>query len=196
MKLLVFIVSTLGSSICGYAQSPPGAPPEGAGFDKTCVYRRKFSESERLKFYPFSVADTIKLISFRYHDNNYPISKEHITNDSLVEEKTLSKEEVAKLTDILFNNVAKRPGNIRSVSDCFEPRNAVVFIDKSGKLKEYMLICFHCRRFESSSPEKFYTWNICDQKSEMIRKFFVTADVKFGTDLSISEYPGECDVCQ
>ena len=187
----------LRSSIYTYAQSQPGPPPykPKGGVDENCIYRNKYTETERLKFYPFNVSDTIKLISFRYHNNNYPINKDHITIDSLVEEKTLSKEEVARLTDILYNNVPRRPGNIHAILECFEPRNAVLFIDKSGKLKEYMLICFHCRRFESSSSEKFGEWDICNQKSEMIRKFFVSAGMKFGTDLSISEYPGECDDC-
>jgi hypothetical protein len=195
MRYLIFIFLAIEPVISIQAQSPTGVPPKG-GFDDNCVYRNKYTESERLKFYPFNVADTIKLISFRYHDNNYPVNKEYIATDSLVEEKTLSKEEVALLTDILYNNVPKRPDNSHSFLDCFEPRNAVLFIDKSGKLKEYMLICFHCRRFESSSSEKFGEWDTCNQKSEMIRKLFVSAGVKFGTDLSISNYPGECDVCR
>jgi hypothetical protein len=162
--------------------------------DENCIYRNKYSETERLKFYPFNVADTIKLISFRYHDNNYPVDKEHIITDSLVEQKVLDREEVARLTDILYNNGPNKPGKSRSIVDCFEPRNAVLFIDKAGKLKEYMLICFHCRRIESFSSEKIGTWDDCDQKSEMIRQFFVAAGVKFGTDLTINT--GECDVCR
>jgi hypothetical protein len=195
MRCLLFISLVFGSLMNGFAQSPPGGPLNGE-FDKNCVYRNKYTESERLKFYPFNIADTIKLISFRYHSNNYPIGNGHINTDSLLEQKILNKEEVAGLTDFLYNIMPKRPGNIGTFSMCFWPRNAILFIDKSGKLKEYVLICFHCHRYESSSSGNFGNWDECYQKSEILRKFFVSAGIKFGTDLSIREYPGECDGCQ
>ena len=67
---------------------------------------------------------------------------------------------------------------------CFYPRNAILFIDKTGKLREYLLLCFHCYRYESSS-DNIMLWDPCNQKIEMIRRFFVSAGIKYGPDLKM-----------
>jgi hypothetical protein len=144
------------------------------------------------------VSDTIILVSFRYHKNNYPINQHHISFDSIIEKRVLNKAEIGQLTDILYNNVAKKHGNIGSVNMCFFPRNAIpwsgiytiLFIDKTGQLREYVLLCFHCDRYEPSS-DGIWLWDPCNQKLEMIHRFFISAGIKFGTDRSIQEYPGE-----
>lgn len=123
--------------------------------------------------YPFNISDTVKLVSFRYHNNN-------------------------QFTDVLYNNVTKNFGksnaiHIGSVSQCFDPRNAVLFIDKTGKLKAYVLICFHCRRFLQNPEKPGWNWDFCDQKFEMIRQFFISTGIRYGTDLSVNEFPGELD---
>ena len=191
MRQLSLLIFSLGLLISGQGQSPPGALiKEPKGTNENCIHKDKYSVSERLRFYPFNVADTIMLVSFRYHHNNYPVRKDYITTDSLIEQRVLSKTEVNQLTDIIYNTDAKKHGNIASVAECFEPRNAVLFIDKAGKLRAYMLICFHCRRYEPSS-EDIGSWDNCNQKPEMIRRFFTSAGIKFGTDLAINGYPGE-----
>src|SRR6478736_6387452 len=125
-----------------------------------CVYKNKFSSGQRIKFYPFDVVDTIKIVSFKYHWNNYHFSDSGLTSDSLIESDILSGSEINELTDILFNNSRKRKTNIGSVTMCFEPRNAILFINKDGKLIENILICFHCNRIELSS-DKIYNFDQC-----------------------------------
>jgi hypothetical protein len=172
-------------------QSPPGRVIKARkGVDENCIYINKYSEAARSKFYPFNVSDTIMLVSFNYHKNNYPIDQHSISYDSLIERRVLNKAEVAQLTDILYNNVAKKHGNIGAINQCFFPRNAILFIDKTGKLREYVLLCFHCKRYESSY-DKIERWDSCYQKFEMIYQFFISTGIKFGTDPTIDIYPGE-----
>ncbi|MES2777286.1 MAG: hypothetical protein V4722_24120 [Bacteroidota bacterium] len=155
-----------------------------------CIYKPKYSPAQRKKFYPFKIAATIKLVSFRYHNDNSPFKNDTLLTDSLVEVKSLTKTEVDGLTDILYNNFYKTQPNYGSLTQCFYPRNAILFLDRSGHLKEYVLICFHCDRHEESS-DKIYFGNDCTQKMEKLRLFFVSAGIKFGTDRSIDLYPGE-----
>ena len=176
---------------------PPPIPTHKVpkdGYDRDCVHRNLYTETQRSHFFPFNVADSVKLVSFRYHNNNYPVRKDHIISDSLIEQRLLTKSEVNQLTDLIYNYGPKKKHDINYVTECFWPRNAVLFIDKSGQLRAYMLICFHCRRYENST-DNMWPWNDCDQKSEMIHQFFISAGIKFGTDLTIEEYPGECDDC-
>ena len=163
--------------------------PKGA--DDRCVYRPKYSPAKRLQFYPFNIADTIKLISFRHHLKNYPVSRDSVVKDSLLEVKVLQPQEVNQLTDILYNNFYKKFSGIGVLAQCFTPRNAILFIDKTGKLKESILICFHCNRYEVWSGTYNVFGNECDEKMEMIRKFFITQGVIFGTDRDVDSYPGE-----
>ncbi|SRR5579871_5018887 len=158
--------------------------------DLNCFYKPKYSEAQRNQFYPFNIADTIKLISFRYHRHNYPIKGDTLLIDSLIEIKVLSKAEINNLTDILYNNFYKKQRNYGSITQCFFPRNAFLFYDKVGHLREYILICFHCSRHEESS-NKIYFGSNCIQKVEKLQQFFVSLGIKFGTDKTVDLYPGE-----
>jgi hypothetical protein len=113
-----------------------------------CHYKSKYSVEERNGFYPFNSVDIVKLVSFRYQKNNNPVSQNQILVDSLIENKTLTTEEVSTLTDILYNNFYRKKPNYGSITQCFFPRNAILFLDKFGNLKDYILLCFHCDRHE------------------------------------------------
>ena len=165
----------------------PFPPVQG---NLNCHYVKKFNEQQRLQFYPFNVSDTIKLVSFRYHANSYPIHKDSLLIDSLIETKILTNDQVNKLTDIMYNNFFKKQPNYDVTSLCFLPRNAILFVDKNGKLKEHIGICFHCDNYTKSS-EEIKMGDDCDQKMEKLRKFFIAAGIKFGTDNTIDSYAGE-----
>ena len=158
--------------------------------DLNCIYKKKYSTIQRSQFYPFNISDTIKLVSFRYHRLNYPIKGDTLFVDSLTEIKTLTEAEINNLTDILYNNFYKRQPNYGSLTQCFFPRNAILFYDKDGHLKESILLCFHCDRHEESS-DKIDFGSDCIQKMEKLRHFFVSLGLKFGTDKAIDKYPGE-----
>jgi len=165
-------------------------PKSKEGIDQNCVYNKKYSEIQRLSFYPLNISDTVKLISFRYHNNDYPVKKGHLVKDSILEIRVLNKKDIGRLTDILFNYTSDRKGNIRSTRSCFQPRNAILFIDRVGQVREYALISFSCDQFEISS-NRIEKWDPCYQKSQMILRFFISAGIKYGTDLAMHNYPGE-----
>lgn len=156
----------------------------------TCFYKQKYTVSERNKFYPFSISDTIKIVSFRFHRQNYPIKGDSVLTDSLIEVRVLTKSAVNTMTDILYNNFYKKRPNYGTVTQCFFPRNAILFYDKSGALKESILLCFQCDRHQESS-DKVNFGSECTQKMELLRQFFVSSGLKFGTDKTIDLYPGE-----
>jgi len=158
--------------------------------DLSCFYKSKYSEAERNRFYPFNISTTIKIVSFRHHRLNYPINGDSLLVDSLIEIKTLTKADKSKLTNIIYNNFYKQKPNYGSITQCFFPRNAILFFDKSGRLVESILLCFHCGNFKLSS-DKIVMGDKCSQKVEKLRKLFVEFGLKFGTDNAIIEYPGE-----
>jgi hypothetical protein len=191
MRLFLTILFVLGSLSVLNAQhsNKQMKMPKPKG-DLNCYYKSKYSADERNKFYPFNSADIIKLVSFRYHKNNYPIGKNGLAIDSLIESKTLTNEDISNLTDILFNNFYKRQPNYGVVTQCFFPRNAIIFLDKFGNLTDYILLCFHCNRHQEGSDSVKYG-DECEQKVELLRDFFISKGIMFGTDAKIESYPGE-----
>jgi hypothetical protein len=191
MKFLILILA-LGGHIQSVSAQETGkqvksSKPKG---DLNCVYKSKFSVLQRATFYPYRVAESVKLISFRYHRNNIPLKGDSVIADSLIESKVLSKHEIDQLSDIIYNNFYKKQPNYGVSTQCFLPRNAILFSDKSGKTIGHVLICFHCDRHKESSDE--INWgDECSQKMENIRQFFISKGVKFGTDKTIDNYPGE-----
>ena len=66
----------------------------------------------------------------------------------------------------------------------FLSAQAILFFDKSGHLKESVLICFHCHNYEQSD-DKLILGDDCSEKMEKLRQFIIAAGLKFGTDFSI-----------
>ena len=191
MKYLVFMLFFVGCLADVMAQGEiERVKVLKAKGNLNCVYKPKFSVSKRSQFYPFNNTDTVKLVSLRYQRNNYPIKLDTVYVDSLIEVRILTVNEREQLTDILYNNFYKARPNYGELSSCFTPRNAILFVDRSGQVKEYILLCFHCNRHEQSSERVFYGSD-CTQKMDKLMKLFITVGIKFGTDKSIERYQGE-----
>lgn len=190
MKILPVCVITLLIALNSAGQAPPGPPKIVIGANHNCIYKKKYSLEERLKMFQFEEGDTVKLVSFLYMSRNLPVSGNNVIKEKLKETKVLSYAETATLTDILYNNFIIKSSGIGRLEMCFTPRNAILVFTKDGKLKNVILICFHCNRFESSHKD-LDLGETCDQKMAMVRGFFVSKGVYFGTDMKVYSYPGE-----
>jgi hypothetical protein len=148
-----------------------------------CVHRNTYTTSQRNKFYPFSTATQIRFVSFhettRRVIDHLPIKYGSVDYSKLLEIKTLNKQQRDELTDILYN-VKERNAN-RSVYEggCYEPHNAILFVDKRGHTFAFIEICFHCLRFRQSS-RKFRLAEFCEGKYDLIKKCFESAGIKIG----------------
>ncbi|MFT3935842.1 MAG: hypothetical protein QM726_19595 [Chitinophagaceae bacterium] len=191
MKSILFLILMMGQGTFLTAQKTVRkiSVPKLKG-DLNCFYKRKYSPIQRTYFYPFNIKGSIELVSFRYHKRNCPVEPGALLTDSLIERKVLSLTEIDSLTDILYNNFYKQRPNYLSLTQCFSPRNAILFYDKAGRLKENILLCFHCSRHEESS-DKVNFGSDCIQKLEKIRQFFISVGVHFGTDIENNFYAGE-----
>src|SRR4030095_4868593 len=157
--------------------------------DPTCIYKDRYPAEQRRGSYPFSKADSIVFISYRFHENNIPVKKDDVVQDSIIEMRWIFKEEIDELTDILYNNFYTTQPNFTPESKCYFPRNAILFYS-GNKLIETVVICFSCDEFRTSS-ERVNMGDKCDQKMSKLRIFFKQKGVIFGTDPTIKSYPGE-----
>jgi hypothetical protein len=117
--------------------------------------------------------------------------KQKLDHTRIKEKKILSALEVDKLTDVLYNfgyTSTKSYKNLLYPADdgynCYNPRNAIVFLDEKGLIAEYIEICFECHRREESS-EKMKTGEFCTEKYDLIRKYFYANGIKYGTNKDV-----------
>ncbi|MGZ3820711.1 MAG: hypothetical protein ACXVJN_07170 [Mucilaginibacter sp.] len=167
-----------------------------------CVFVNKYSIAQRLKKYPYSKA--VKILAVSYHvwggpdadirletEEIKPKTKDttglQIINDSLdysklIEVKKLNKQQVNRLTNIIFNTDYKVIDYINEddPNGCFNPRNALIFFDRNGKVFDYIEICFECNTFYSKS-ERIQIGTKCIQKYALLKKYFISLGIKYGT---------------
>ena len=167
-------------------------------FDESqdCAKRNSKSFSSRIKNYPFNLTAKIQLVSFKhnpdtanfgeYTRDSLPKLNDTVCYSKLFEVKTLSLTQIDKLTDLMYNYgfkfIPKIKGNvylIGSVLQCYNPRNAILFLDKDNKVFEFIEICFECKRIRTSS-DSIGIGVKCNQKLKMIQNFFKEVGIDYG----------------
>ena len=165
-----------------------------------CARVKSIPLADRLKRYPFNKAKEIQLVSFKssydtatgeYYKDSLPRMNDIICYSKLFEIKTLTPKQVDTLTDLIYNYNFKfkyKPkGNVYFIGtmiQCYNPRNAILFLDKDNKVIEFIEICFECKRTRTSSDNVSLGTN-CNQKLLLIKKFFKEAGIQYG----VSEQP-------
>lgn len=183
-----------------HTDRPKSILPDDKLYYRDCVFTHRYSIAQRLKKYPFSKA--VKVLAVSYNDGlpnpdviittkklkpngrlRSDIHNDTLDDKSLFEFKQLTSRQVNRLTNMIFNTDIKVHHNldeyVATESMCFEPRNALVFIDKNGKVFDYVEICFQCKGTESKS-RRIHIEN-CNQSLEMAKKFMIDLGIKFGT---------------
>jgi len=162
---------------------PGGYPKSVLKIEKEnhkCVNLPKKSFATILKKYPFDRTAQIHLVSFK--DKKLPIENDTVCYSKLYEVKSLTLRQIDSLTNIMYN--IGFGGTILLVEEiaCYEPRNAILFIDKEGKTFEFIEICFECQQTVNSS-DKIDFGEVCNEKFNLIKKQFLSAGISYGTTI-------------
>jgi hypothetical protein len=187
---------------------PTKAETKLAEYNAQCVHHNKYSAAQRLKFYPFNKAVQVKLVAFYgLSDPNvqisidstaqkaqqrikywlYPFNGNQIDSTQFMEVKLLDKTQVNKLTDILYNIGERAPNTFPYPNyKCYEPRNAIVFINSRGKIFAYIEICFQCQRIRTV-PENMKMGQFCDGKLALLKKYLADQGIVYGVDMTYTE---------
>jgi len=192
--LIFLAVSTFGQT--QEISKPPSAPTRKSEMidrkNKECVHRLRFNLTQRLQFYPFNRAMQIKAVSFdNKPDSNgvtvpngrLPTNNDTIDYSQLDEIKILTRRQIESLTDILYNTGFKKQPMTESES-CYNPRNAVLFIDSAGKTFAFIELCFQCGGHRESSAE-VKTGDFCSDKYDLLKNYFAGLGIKIGISKGI-----------
>lgn len=198
------------------ATRPPTAAEQKAlAYHNDCVYRDTYASAQRLRFYPFNRAVKVIFVSFYGPLPNMmrtdtvpstyrpilgyklpgfdtvgklkdPFDDNKVNYSAFMEQVTLTKSQINKLTDIFYNvniRATPLPPGMLEIADpgskCYNPRNAILFVDAKGNTFAYIEICFECERVELF-PKKIKMWEWCDDKWALIRNNFASVGIKWG----------------
>ena len=93
-------------------------------------------------------------------------------HEGIQESKTLTQDEIAKLSDVLYNTCHKYYVYYTSKSGCFFPRNAILFYDDKDEVFAYFEVCFECSGIESSPKDMMDSLETCEFLYPDLEKFF------------------------
>jgi hypothetical protein len=88
----------------------------------------------------------------------------------------LSQQRTKRLYDVL--NKKSCYGLIK-MGACYSPRNAVLFMDRNGKVLAELEVCFECLGFETK-PQDFYVNDVRECMYDALKKIFADEGVTFG----------------
>jgi hypothetical protein len=161
-----------------------------------CSFTNKYTPQQRLAMYHFSKATKVLAVYYKYRGidtdntnglNNFPRRGLYINNGildttTLIETKKLKTKQIDELTKLIFNTDYKNKWKLHMVDfgKCFEPRNALIFLDSDDKVIDYLEICFECKQNYSKS-ELFDIGILCNQKYELFSNYFKSIGVSYGT---------------
>lgn len=195
MRLLIlFAIVTLNlTQVMGQI---PGEPRTKRQREKeednhNCIETSKYTPEERMRFYPFDISAVVKIVSFDNMGDSaiahkLPMKADEIDFSRITEQKTLKKEEIDQLTNILYNVAYKGDIFYLTGTGCYNPRNAILFYDSSDHLLEFIELCFECHGKRLSS-DKISLGDLCNQKSDLLKAFFEVHGIEIGTIKEVRE---------
>lgn len=200
MRRTFIIITCILFSYLTHGQNLPGreaTQKEQEVMDRShdCARVKSISLPDRLNLYPFNKATQIQLVSFKssydkvvseYYKDSLPRMNDTVCYSKLFEVKTLTSSQVDTLTDLIYNYGFKfnyKPKRnvyfIGSILQCYNPRNAILFLDKYNNAFEFIEICFECERTRTSS-DKVSIGTECNQKLQLIKSFFKDTGIEYG----------------
>jgi hypothetical protein len=177
-----------------------------------CGWYGKKTVEERNKIFPFNKTKKVMLIAYYNHElmvdkngevinmtklsleearKNDPKIINKYSNGSYfsIEEKELSNESINELSNILINYTLKKipKGDyLVGMTNCYFPRNTILFFDENDEVFCYYEICFECRgSVMNPDPENLDIYSDmkeCDGKLDIIKDFFRKNGIKYGVE--------------
>jgi hypothetical protein len=190
--LLLLLVSLLGACAAserGRLPSPPGPPGHQDLADTRCMHRDRYMAVQRRAFFPFGVAQKVLLVGFHGRQDTMrhlaaalPRKNASIDFAAVEDSVLLTADQIDQLTDLLYNVGYRRDGS-RAEADigCYNPRNAILFLDAQDSTVAFVEICFSCFR-SMTSDERISLGEVCSEKYKLLLAFFRKAGIRYGVD--------------
>jgi len=148
-----------------------------------CDNRKRKDLKGIKKQFPYNYMHEVKVVSFKGQEidsillRKIPKTGGKVDFKKMFEVRTLDADLADKMLDILVNY----DNGTRSmvVMMCYDPRNAIVFLDKSDNVLGYIEICFDCQQYEIE-PKTITLGGFCTEKMDAIQGIMQKAGITYG----------------
>lgn len=103
-----------------------------------------------------------------------------------IESIKLNQMQIDSLSNFLLNYKVTMKGEVSSgIMGCYNPRNAIIFLDKSDNPIRFIEICFECFQMYGSDKalEDMVNNRLCLEKLSKIKDLFTSVGIHYGTDI-------------
>jgi hypothetical protein len=158
----------------------------------TCVQNKNFSVEERNQFSPYAESSRIAFVSYKDKkledgrnsnlEKYFKIYKEDSSQFRLedFDEISLINEELKnQLTDLIYNYGQLKATDSKRDYMCYNPHNAILFLNEDNSLQGYIEICFNCDKYDSSSQEEYHLGEYCRTKLNLLRDLFKKSGIEY-----------------
>jgi hypothetical protein len=103
-------------------------------------------------------------------------------NYCAIEIAQLNKKDIDTLSNLFFNFQLPKNSLEPERTNCYTPRNAILFLDKTDKLIAICEICFECSQTYFSFDKEFEPNldSYCRLRNQSFRTFFLSKGIEFG----------------
>lgn len=144
--------------------------------------------------FPFSQVSVVELVSFKnifsttiledgtsvnVLKDRLPRKNGKVDYQEIIERTSLTNKQIDQLVDILYNFSRRDKSGVLDLPGCYDPRNAVVFLDTEGDITEVLEICFSCMGYDTDHQTDF--GDFCEGKYDMLKDFFIQNGISYGT---------------
>jgi hypothetical protein len=197
--LVTFIILLHGAVGVGQVRKPKQAPPPPPSLSDTlseAFFRPQITlyEAEKRRwFYPWRKAHQVMLVTFDERVNSQPVPHpddsirapapevggrslsltvlgDSLDFSALAHAVVLSASQVDSLTDILYNSCERWTYRQSTRFGCYEPRHAIVFLDKRKHIVAYIEISLYCHQLRYSN-KRIKRLDDCDYVFEELKKY-------------------------
>lgn len=156
----------------------------------SCARVKNYDFKSRLEMFPLKSTSQIIIVAHRTKDgelgeelqkylNSIKIGQDTLNLKEFEEVKMLNLSQIERLTDVIFNYSHKGKYYVFSDVKCYEPRNAIIFLDYNNKVLGFIEICFGCDHLRTSD-KRINIGDFCTEKYNLIRDIFLESRIKYG----------------
>jgi tetratricopeptide (TPR) repeat protein len=127
----------------------------------------------------FNETNFVMIGSFKA--SSVPLKDGQVDISRFFEVKRVDEKDKDELFKILVNyDYSPSATNIKSTAYfCYDPRNAILFVNKRGQIIGYVEICFECNGYKVM-PRNLEIGRFCDEKFNALKEQFAKSGIDYG----------------
>lgn len=98
------------------------------------------------------------------------------------EVKFLNYNEIESFSDLIYNYGINKETEWERDLMCYEPHNAILFLNEDNTLKGFIEICFDCNKYYSSNQGIYNLGEYCETKLDFLKEEFINIGITYVGD--------------